>query len=67
MFSVDGKRVLEIERLKWKFRGNERIKVAGVEMDVYWDVYNLVFELEKENRGNALFMIRVEEENEEQI
>ncbi|KAA0064600.1 DUF868 domain-containing protein [Cucumis melo var. makuwa] len=65
-FSVDGKRVLEIKRLKWKFRGNERIEVAGVQMDVYWDVYNWVFELEKENRGNAVFMFRFEEEIEEQ-
>lgn len=65
-FSVDGKRVLQIKRLKWKFRGNERIEVAGVPMDVYWDVYNWVFELEKENRGNAVFMFRFEEEDEEQ-
>ncbi|XP_038896842.1 uncharacterized protein LOC120085067 [Benincasa hispida] len=65
-FSVDGKKVLEIKRLKWKFRGNERIEVAGVPMDVYWDVYNWVFELEKENRGNAVFMFRFEEEDKEQ-
>ncbi|KAF2313001.1 hypothetical protein GH714_008677 [Hevea brasiliensis] len=29
-FSVDNKRVLQIKRLKWKFRGNEKIEVDGV-------------------------------------
>ncbi|KAK9279851.1 hypothetical protein L1049_013533 [Liquidambar formosana] len=29
-FSIDSKRVLQIKRLKWKFRGNERIEVDGV-------------------------------------
>ena len=26
---MDGKSVLQIRRLKWKFRGNERIEVEG--------------------------------------
>lgn len=65
-FSVDGKRVLQIKRLKWKFRGNEKIEVGGVSVDVYWDVYNWVFDLEKENRGNAVFMFRFEDEEDEE-
>ena len=64
-FSVDGKCVLQIKRLNWKFRGNERIEVAGVPVEVYWDVYNWVFDLEKENRGNAVFMFRFEEGDEQ--
>ncbi|XP_022152172.1 uncharacterized protein LOC111019927 [Momordica charantia] len=65
-FGVDGERILEIKRLKWKFRGNERIEVAGVPVHIYWDVYNWVFETGKENRTNAVFMFRFEEEDEEQ-
>ncbi|KAG7024433.1 hypothetical protein SDJN02_13248, partial [Cucurbita argyrosperma subsp. argyrosperma] len=61
-FSVDRKMVLEIKRLKWKFRGNERIEVEGIPVDVYWDVYSWIFESEKENRGNAVFMFRFEAE-----
>ncbi|XP_043697824.1 uncharacterized protein LOC122648667 [Telopea speciosissima] len=29
-FSINRKRVLQVKRLKWKFRGNERIEVDGV-------------------------------------
>ncbi|XP_022981717.1 uncharacterized protein LOC111480782 [Cucurbita maxima] len=64
-FSVDGKCVLQIKRLNWKFRGNERIEVAGVPVEVYWDVYNWVSDMGKKNRGNAVFMFRFEEEDEQ--
>lgn len=26
---IDGRRVLEVKSLKWKFRGNERVKIDG--------------------------------------
>ncbi|CAN1837949.1 hypothetical protein LINPERHAP1_LOCUS35271, partial [Linum perenne] len=39
-FSVDNKKVLQIKRFKWKFRGNERIEVDGVPIQILWDVYN---------------------------
>ncbi|KAF8400551.1 hypothetical protein HHK36_013850 [Tetracentron sinense] len=66
-FSIDGKRVLQIKRLKWKFRGNERIQVDGVPIQVSWDVYNWLFE--DVDDGHAVFMFRfekmgVEEEDE---
>lgn len=32
--SVDGTKVLKIKRLKWKFRGNERIEVEGIKVQV---------------------------------
>ncbi|KAK2989869.1 hypothetical protein RJ640_018139, partial [Escallonia rubra] len=58
-FSVDGKRVLQVKHLKWKFRGNERIEVDGVYIQVSWDVYNWLFEDEDQD-GYALFMFKFE-------
>ncbi|KAG9156000.1 hypothetical protein Leryth_012072 [Lithospermum erythrorhizon] len=55
-FCVDSKRVLKIKHLKWKFRGNERIEVDGVSVQVSWDVYNWLFEDDEE--GYALFTFR---------
>ncbi|CAK9180466.1 unnamed protein product [Ilex paraguariensis] len=55
-FYVDNKRVLQIKHLKWKFRGNERIEVDGVQIQVSWDVYNWLFEDGED--GYALFMFR---------
>ncbi|XP_044471090.1 uncharacterized protein LOC123200058 [Mangifera indica] len=57
-FSVDNKRVLQIKKLKWKFRGNERIEVDKVPIQVSWDVYNWLFE--DMNNGRAVFMFRFE-------
>ncbi|GFS41873.1 hypothetical protein Acr_00g0076790 [Actinidia rufa] len=59
-FSVDSKRVLKIKHLKWKFRGNERIEVDGVFIQVSWDVYNWLFEDDED--GYALFMFRFEKQ-----
>ncbi|KAL6207347.1 hypothetical protein ACLB2K_018305 [Fragaria x ananassa] len=63
-FSVDNKRVLQIKRLKWKFRGNERIEVDGVPMHISWDVYNWLFENDG-NDGHAVFMFRFEEDEQD--
>ncbi|KAF8407214.1 hypothetical protein HHK36_006341 [Tetracentron sinense] len=57
-FSVDGKRVLQVKRLKWKFRGNERIEVDGVPIQVSWDVYNWLFK--DADDEHAVFMFRFE-------
>ncbi|XP_052208928.1 uncharacterized protein LOC127812549 [Diospyros lotus] len=59
-FSVDHKRVLQVKHLKWKFRGNERIEIDGVSIQVSWDVYNWLFE-DDEDR-HALFMFRFEKQ-----
>ncbi|KAL5558200.1 hypothetical protein UlMin_034411 [Ulmus minor] len=61
-FSVDKKRVLQIKRLKWKFRGSERIEVDGVPVQVSWDVYNWLFERDSDDR-HAVFMFKFEEED----
>lgn len=58
-FSVDKIRVLEIKRLKWKFRGNEKIEVDGVPIQVSWDVHNWLFHRDLSD-GHALFMFKFE-------
>ncbi|PPS02995.1 hypothetical protein GOBAR_AA17640 [Gossypium barbadense] len=63
-FSVDNNRVLQIKRLKWKFRGNERIEVDGVSIQVSWDVYNWLFDQDL-NNGHAVFMFKFENEGSE--
>ena len=55
-FSVDGEKILEIKRLRWKFRGNEKIEVDGVTVQISWDVYNWMFEKES-SEGHAIFMM----------
>ncbi|XP_022751813.1 uncharacterized protein LOC111300448 [Durio zibethinus] len=63
-FSVDNEKVLQIKRLKWKFRGNERIEVDGVSIQVSWDVYNWLFDQDL-NNGHAVFMFKFENEGSE--
>ncbi|KAF5191782.1 Duf868 family protein [Thalictrum thalictroides] len=58
-FSVDNEIVLQIKRLKWKFRGNEKIEVDGVSIQVSWDVFNWLFE--DSDDGHAVFMFRFEQ------
>ncbi|KAI4316381.1 hypothetical protein L6164_024365 [Bauhinia variegata] len=65
IFSVDGKKVLQIKRLKWKFRGNERVEVDGVPIHISWDVYNWLFERENSD-GHAIFMFKFEEDDDEE-
>ncbi|KAI4376866.1 hypothetical protein MLD38_014576 [Melastoma candidum] len=55
-FCVDKERVLHVKRLKWKFRGNERVEFDGVSFQVSWDVYNWLFEDVRD--GHAVFMFR---------
>lgn len=40
---VDGKTVIQVRRLKWKFRGNQTILVEGLPVQVYWDVHSWLF------------------------
>ncbi|CAK8568571.1 unnamed protein product [Lathyrus sativus] len=64
-FSVDGEKVLQIKRLKWKFRGNERVEISGVPVQISWDVYNWLF-VKDNSEGHAIFMFKFEEDEEEQ-
>ncbi|KAK9072848.1 hypothetical protein SSX86_009283 [Deinandra increscens subsp. villosa] len=58
-FSVDNKRVLVVKHLQWKFRGNERVEIDGVQIQISWDVHNWLSE-EEIDEGYALFMFRFE-------
>ncbi|GJN16119.1 hypothetical protein PR202_gb03076 [Eleusine coracana subsp. coracana] len=42
--SVDGERVLHVRRLRWKFRGSERLDLGGGDrVMVSWDLHNWLF------------------------
>ncbi|KAD6120130.1 hypothetical protein R6Q59_026146 [Mikania micrantha] len=43
LIRVDGKTVMQVKHLRWKFRGNYTILVDGLPVEVYWDVYNWLF------------------------
>ncbi|KAG2239510.1 hypothetical protein Bca52824_091655 [Brassica carinata] len=62
--SVDSKQVLTIKRLRWKFRGNERVEIDGVSVQISWDVYNWLFQ--SNGGGHAVFMFRFESDPEEE-
>ncbi|KAK7320665.1 hypothetical protein VNO77_30353 [Canavalia gladiata] len=70
LFGVDGERVLEVKRLKWKFRGSERVEIDGGHVQISWDVHDWLFEKENNNNnnnneGHAVFMFKFEDVGEE--
>ncbi|MCO5591852.1 hypothetical protein L7F22_045845 [Adiantum nelumboides] len=50
---VDKQVVIHVTSLMWNFRGNQKIQVDGVTVDVFWDVHNWLFKAEEEH---AVFM-----------
>ena len=52
---VDGQVRLVVKRLAWKFRGNEKIFINGVEVEFYWDVLSWVANSNNDNynKGNS--------------
>ncbi|KAL5195999.1 hypothetical protein HKD37_20G057721 [Glycine soja] len=50
---VDGQVCLVVKRLTWKFRGNEKIFIDGVEVEFFWDVLNWVVNSENGNGNNG--------------
>lgn len=42
-FSVDNKKVLKIEQFQWKFRGNVKVVIDDLIIQLLWDVYNWMF------------------------
>ncbi|RWV89403.1 hypothetical protein GW17_00048450 [Ensete ventricosum] len=52
---IDKKRVMQIKRLAWKFRGNQTILVDGLPVEVFWDVHSWLF---GSPTGNAVFMFQ---------
>ncbi|KAJ7527407.1 hypothetical protein O6H91_16G053000 [Diphasiastrum complanatum] len=52
---VDRRIVVHVKRLMWKFRGNQTILVDGLEVELFWDVHNWLF---NPDLGNAVFMFQ---------
>ncbi|CAK9147048.1 unnamed protein product [Ilex paraguariensis] len=52
---VDSKSVMQVKRLRWKFRGNHTILVDGLPVEVYWDVHGWLF---GNVMGNAVFLFQ---------
>lgn len=40
---IGRKRVLQVKRLAWKFRGNQTIYIDGLPVEVLWDVHDWLF------------------------
>ncbi|XP_056852489.1 uncharacterized protein LOC130501679 [Raphanus sativus] len=49
--------LMEVKRLRWKFRGNDTIVVNRVSVEVLWDVHSWFFGVPS-SPGNAVFMFR---------
>lgn len=49
---VDGEIRLVVKKLAWKFRGNEKIFIGGVEVEFYWDVFNWINKSNVQKNGN---------------
>ncbi|XP_027333413.1 uncharacterized protein LOC113848207 [Abrus precatorius] len=76
LFGVDEEKVLEVQRLKWKFRGSERVEIDGGHVQISWDVHDWLFEKENiynnnnnnnnnnngANEGHAVFMFKFEDD-----
>lgn len=52
---IDSEAVMQIKRLRWKFRGNHTIMVDGLPVEVYWDVHSWFF---GNVMGNAVFLFQ---------
>ncbi|XP_057831784.2 uncharacterized protein LOC131042492 [Cryptomeria japonica] len=52
---IDGQLVVEVQHLLWKFRGNQIISVSGVQVQIFWDVYDWLF---NSGVGNAFFTFK---------
>ncbi|KAK9141522.1 hypothetical protein Syun_010922 [Stephania yunnanensis] len=57
-FNFDGKRLIQVRRLEWKFRGFEVIEFEGIRVHLSWDVYNWLFEESMD--APAMFCFRFE-------
>lgn len=51
-FAVDGTKILQVRRLRWKFRGSERVEIdgnGGGRVQISWDLHSWLFPSNKEN------------------
>ncbi|KAG8080028.1 hypothetical protein GUJ93_ZPchr0007g3808 [Zizania palustris] len=52
---IGKKRVMQVKRLAWKFRGNQTIYVDGLPVEVLWDVHDWLF---GSSNGRAMFLFQ---------
>ncbi|CAK7344313.1 unnamed protein product [Dovyalis caffra] len=52
---IDGKKILQVKRLRWNFRGNQIVFLDGLLVDLMWDLHEWLF---KEKSGCAVLMFR---------
>ncbi|CAM0906399.1 unnamed protein product [Alopecurus aequalis] len=52
---IGKKRVLQVKKLAWKFRGNQTIYVDGLPVEVLWDVHDWLF---GSSNGYAVFLFQ---------
>ncbi|KAJ0965884.1 hypothetical protein J5N97_027022 [Dioscorea zingiberensis] len=60
---IDGEMALHVRRIKWKFRGSERVDLNGFRIRVSWDLHNWFFSQpgsEPDEMGRAVLLIRFE-------
>lgn len=55
LIRVDGKPMMQVKHLRWKFRGNYTILVDGLPVEVFWDVHNWLF---GKLTGEAIFLFQ---------
>ncbi|KAF5737479.1 hypothetical protein HS088_TW13G00360 [Tripterygium wilfordii] len=53
--SIDDKKIFQVKKLRWNFRGNRTIFLDGLLVDMMWDVHDWFF---KQESGFAVFMFR---------
>ena len=59
--AVDGKRVVQVKKLRWKFRGTEKVEMEDKrKLQVSWDLHRWVFD----EQGFSSFVFRFEEDEE---
>ncbi|KAL3814688.1 hypothetical protein ACJIZ3_015956 [Penstemon smallii] len=59
---LDNKLMVQVKRLRWKFRGNQTIFVNGLAVEVFWDVHNWLFGQTSIGSGVFMFKTKTREE-----
>lgn len=69
---IDSKRILQVKRLKWKFRGTEKVTIEGGnfgdKLQISWDLHNWIFPNREAPNGlgeldaDAVFVFKFEKD-----